>query len=960
MKFKILLFALIVYGTNLFPQIVITVPATPTENDSITVYFDATQPGAEQLLNYTGTVYAHTGVNTNFGIWQHVIGSWGNNTNQPALTRDSTNHYHLTIGYPREFYDITNPSEKIEQLAFVFRNEGGNLQTVPDIFVDIYDPGLTLILNSPELDLGYGDPRRSPAFAGQNDTVNISLSCVAIGTVVTSIDLFYDGIFAAHSDTSELFSQFFASNYSVGFHTVKAIAADTSGVTDTLLFAVMIHPPATNLPLPAGNIHGINYTSSTSVTLALYAPYKDFVYIIGDFNDWMVDSSYYMYKDEVTPDSVIWWFTINNLNPGEEYAFQYLVDGNIRIGDPYSEKVLDEYNDQFISDSTYPNLKPYPHGKTSEIVSIFQTDQQPYQWQVTNFQRPLKSDLVIYELLVRDFLSTHDYKTLKDTLGYLKRLGINAVELMPVMEFEGNLNWGYSVSFHNALDKYYGPKNDLKSFIDEAHSMGIAVILDIVLNHAYGQNPLVRLYFDKSTSLTTPENPWFNVYSPNPVYSWGYDFNHESSATKYYVDMINKYWLTEYHIDGYRFDFTKGFTNTPGNGWNYDPARIAILERMADKLWEIDSSTYVILEHFTDNNEEIELSDYGMMLWGNLNCGYNQATMGYPSGPCGTWDFSGISYKLRGWNNPYLVGYMESHDEERLMYKNLQWGNSWGDYDIKHLSTAIQRVKEAAAFFFTVPGPKMIWQFGELGYDISIDYPCRICNKPILWEYYDDPARLKLYKVFKTLINLKKDYPAFRSSNFTIDAADNSKRINIYDSTMDVVIIGNYNVQPSTYDPNFSQTGTWYDYFSGDSIIVTNTHGSLFLMPGEFHIYTTVRLPKPEDDILNDVRKDDIQVVKDFSLEQNFPNPFNPSTEIRFNVKVNSNVILKIYDVLGREVKTLLNKEMQNGLHSITWNSDNNIGQKVSSGIYLYRIEAVPVSGQAERFIQSRKMVLLK
>ncbi len=960
MKIKYLLFALILTVAKIFPQIVVTVPETPTENDSITIYFDATQPGAEQLLNYTGTLYTHTGVNTNLGNWQHVIGDWGNNTNQPALTRDSANHYHLNIGLPRQFYNITDPSEHIQALAFVFRSADATKQTNPDIFVNLYDPGLNLIINSPEVNFDFGDPLRSPVFSGENDTVNISISCVAIGTVVSSITLYFDGIFAAQTTTNELSSQFMASEYSPGAHTITAVAVDTSDLTDTLSFVVMINPPVTNLPLPSGNVHGINYTGTSSVTLALYAPYKDFVYVIGDFNDWKVDSSYYMYRDEANTDSVTWWLTINNLNPGEEYAFQYLVDGQIRIGDPYTEKVLDSYNDSYISDSTYPGLKPYPYGKTSEMVSVLQTDQQEYQWQSTGFQRPAKTDLVIYELLIRDFVSTHNYQTLKDTIGYLKNLGVNAIELMPVMEFDGNESWGYNPAYHAALDKYYGPKDDLKRFVDAAHANGIAVILDIVLNHAYGQNPLVRLYFDNVNNRPAADNPWFNVISPNPIYFWGYDFNHESSATKYYVDRINKYWLTEYHIDGFRFDFSKGFTNTPGDGWNYDPARIAILERMADRIWQTDSGAYVILEHFTANQEEIELSNYGMMLWGNHNCNYNQATMGYPSGPCGTWDFSGISYKVRDWTNPYLVGYMESHDEERLMYKNLQYGNSSGDYNIKHFSTAIQRIKEAAAFFFTVPGPKMIWQFGELGYDISIDYPCRVCNKPILWNYYDSPARLKLYKVFKTLINLKKDYPAFRSNNFSIDAAGNFKKINIYDSTMDVAVVGNFNVQPSTGDPGFTQTGTWYDYFSGDSIIVTSTQGSILLLPGEFHIYTTIRLPKPEDDILNDIQKSENQVVREFGLEQNFPNPFNPSTVIRFNVEENSHVILKIYDVLGREVKTLVNSEMNNGQYSLTWNCDNNSGEKVSSGIYLYRMEAIPAAGLTGKYIQSKKMLLIK
>ncbi len=962
MNYKFLLFALIFISTEIFSQIVVTVPEHPTQNDSITVYFDATQPGAEELLNYTGTVYAHTGVTTNLGTWQHVIGTWGNNTNQPALTRDSANHYHLTIGYPRTFYNVPNPSEQILALDFVFRSSDATLQTRPDIFIDLFEPGLNLVVNSPEVDFSYGDPQRSPVFCGENDTVNISISSIAIGTVTASISLYVNGTLTAQSDSNEITYQFLASNFTVGSTIITAIAADTSDLRDTLNFAIMINPPVTDLPLPSGNEHGINYTSATSVTLALYAPYKNFVYVIGDFNDWKVDSSYYMYRDEVTPDSVVWWLTINNLSPGEEYAFQYLVDGKIRIGDPYCEKVLDPANDQYISDTTYPNLKPYPYGKTSEIVSILQTDQQPYQWQVTNFQRPARTDLVIYELLVRDFVSTHDYKTLKDTLSYLKRLGVNAIELMPIMEFEGNESWGYNPNFNFAPDKYYGPKNDLKSFIDSCHQDSIAVIFDAPMNDIFNSSPLARLYWDSTNSRPAANNPWLNPIAKHP-FNVGNDYNYESPAMRYYINKFTKFWLSQYNIDGFRFDLAGGYTQCP-NGYNnweqYDATRIAIQERIADAMWSVSPGAYVILEEFVDNNEERVVVDYGMMPWGNMNCNYNQATMGYASGPCGTWDFSWISYKVRTWNYPYLVGYMESHDEERLMFKNLTYGNSHGNYNIKSLPTAIQRVKEASAFFFTVPGPKMIWQFGELGYDISIDDPCRTCNKPILWDYYDEPARLKLYKVFKTLIHLRENYPAFRSTDFIISAANAEKRININHNTMDVDIIGNFDVQSGTIDPNFSHTGTWYDYFSGDSIIVTDVHSNISQEPGEFHIYTTVRLPKPEEGILDDVQKTNPQIVTDYNLDQNFPNPFNPSTEIRFSIKENSNVILKIYDILGREIKTLVNEEMNNGLYNVTWDGENNSGEKVSSGIYLYRIEAVPVSGQTGKYIKSKKMLLLK
>ena len=112
---------------------------------------------------------------------------------------------------------------------------------------------------------------------------------------------------------------------------------------------------------------------------------------------------------------------------------------------------------------------------------------------------------------------------------------------------------------------------------------------------------------------------------------------------------------------------------------------------------------------------------------------------------------------------------MESHDEERLMFKNLTYGNSSGSYSIKNFNVALNRMKLAGAFFFTVPGPKMIWQFGELGYDVSIDFNGRVGEKPVRWNYLGDDRRTNLYKVYAALTKLKTDYEAFSTTNFTLD-----------------------------------------------------------------------------------------------------------------------------------------------------------------------------------------------
>lgn len=821
--------------------------------------------------------------------------------------------------------------------------------------------GITAVLYSPPVNASFGDPQRAPYFINRGDSVYTA------GTYVTSIEpldslyLYFDEILVEQTDQDTISKIFYTDTISRDMHQIMMIAKGTSGIRDTAFNYIMLKPAIHNASSPAGIEDGINYNSNTSVTLSLFAPEKKFVYLIGDFNDWKIDSLYIMNRDSVSNDSVHWWITLTGLTAGEEYAFQYLVDGDIRIADPYTDKVLDPWNDfAIINSGVYPGLKSYPIGKTVEPVSVFQTDRTPFTWIYSDtFSRPEQHKLVIYELLVRDYVSNHDYSTLKDTLDYLQGLGINAIELMPVSEFEGNnFGWGYDPSFYFAVDKYYGPADDLKYFIDECHSRGIAVIMDIVLNHSMGQSPLVRLYWDEVNNRPAANNPWYNVISPNPTYFWGYDFDHQSQATRIFVDRVNKYWLTEYKFDGFRFDFTKGFTNTPGDGWYYDPARINILKRMAYQIWETDSTAYVILEHLTENAEEKELAEYnqGMLLWGNLNYAYNEATMGYHDNNKS--DFSWGYYGNRNWNQPGLVTYMESHDEERLMYKNITYGNSSGNYSTQDTSTALNRIKLAAAFFLTYPGPKMMWQFQELGYDYSIDYNGRIGEKPIRWDYYDQINRLNLYKTFAALTKLRWENEVFTDPQTNVDMwvtdINGRKRIKLTHSSMNVVIIGNFGVENRDINPDFHATGWWYDYFSGDSINVINTTDNIALRPGEFHIYTDYRLDPPEQGILNSIEPENpLSIVDNFELMQNFPNPFNPITNIQYILPIKENVQLDIFNLVGEKIVTLVDKNQLPGRYSIQWDGRNNYGNRVSSGIYYYRLKA-------GEFQQTNKMIFIK
>jgi 1,4-alpha-glucan branching enzyme len=819
---------LVVLSTHLAAQIISTEPDLPTAGQAVTITFDATQ-GTAGLKDYTGDVYAHTGVLTNLSSnsndWRYVKTDWGENTPETKMTRESANQYSLLIGPSiREYYGVA-AGETITHMAFVFRSSDSSKEGKgdggTDIFVEVFQDAYTVSILTPDHHVVI-EPDESLVFeAAANSSSSFSL--FDNGSLVKSIS----GLSLSHTFTYP----------ASGDHWIKVNGISGSDAASDSVF-VHVLDTQTETPLPEGLKDGINYLDDQTVQLVLYAPGKEHVFVVGDFNGWIPAS-----VGRMNRDGDRFWITLNNLEAGTEYAFQYLVDGSIFVADPYSEKVLDPAHDPGIPESTYPGLKAYPSGQATGIVGVLETGQIPFSWDDSGFQAPPAEDLVIYELLLRDFIGTHDWSTLTDTLDYFSRLGINAIELMPVNEFEGNESWGYNPSFYFAADKYYGPAEDLKAFIDACHNRGIAVIIDLVLNHSYGQSPLVQLYFDQGSGKVTADNPWYNVDSPNPVFFWGYDFNHESQATQSFVDRVNRYWLEEFHVDGIRFDFTKGFTNTSGDGSAYDPARISILSRMANEIWSFKEDAYVILEHLAGIQEEYELSLHGMLLWGNQNYHYGEATMGYHDQ--GKSDFSGISYLEKLMTVPALVGYMESHDEERLMYKNKSFGNSSGNYNIQLQATALERMQLAGAFFFLVPGPKMIWQFGELGYDYSIDYDCRVCNKPIRWDYYTG-KRLRLYQVWSALIELKTSEPAFRSGDFSLSVSGETKRIEINHANMDVRIIGNFDVVQQSVDPSFSSTGWWYSYFEGDSLEVTDVNGTLALEPGQFQIYTTKKLSKPE------------------------------------------------------------------------------------------------------------------
>lgn len=836
---------------NLNAQITSINPPFPSADQSLSIIFDA-RLGSGGLMNYSGDVYAHTGVITNKSTsstdWRYVKTNWGENTPETRLSRIDNNQYQFTITPNlREYYQVP-ADEEIQSIAFVFRSGQpiggsyleGKTAEQGDIFVEVFNDQSEFLFRIIQ-------PGRTNMIVDQNDRFFFE----GYTSKTADLRLYDNGELLAEKTNSRSLSDSIIA-LTEGNHNLLFEAIDTAGKVYRDSIRYIVPGPSPIAALPGEPKLGAHPIGNDSVRFILEAPGKNEVWLIGSFTNWLLDTENYQMNR--TPSGKYFWVDVGPLAPDSFYTYQYLVDREIYIADPLSEIVLDPNQDQFIDH--WPNLPDYPEYARG-ITSLLRHGGYDYTFQHT-VEVPDNENLVVYELLIRDFLQDHSYSSLKDTLDYLEKVGVNAIELMPIQEFEGNISWGYNPSFHGAVDKYYGHPDSLKAFIDEAHKRDILVILDIVYNHAFSQSPLCQLYWNEELFRPSPDNPWLNEEPKHP-YNVGYDFNHEYEGTQHYVKATLRRWLEDYHFDGFRFDLSKGLTqrqtNDVGAWGNYDAGRIELLKDYGDFIWQINPKAVLILEHFAENREERELAEYGFLLWNKMTDSYNEATMGFHSSNKS--DFSGTYYGDKGWSVPHLISFMESHDEERLMYKNLQFGNGNADYNIRDLGIALDRIEAASVFFYSIPGPKMLWQFGELGYDFSInrctngtvDPACRLSEKPIRWDFIEQTDRRDLLKVTSDLIHLKTNYDFFKpGKNVAMDVNGAVKRMRI---GTDVVVLGNFDIEDREINVDFLQDGMWYEFFSGDSI---NIQGSAFtdqFEAGEYRLYLKEKIERASDELLS-------------------------------------------------------------------------------------------------------------
>lgn len=767
---------LILAGLPGLAQIITTTPELLQESSkNVVLRFHADSPlgnGGMKNLPASTAVYAHIGVITNksknTSDWKYTLTQWpaadGSNSQTVNTPKNrfnyvSANTYDLTIGDLRTYFGITDPTEKIEKIALVVRGANGSPEgktaSGGDIFVDVLEDGFAMALTTDAASTVINAPT----------TMNFTVNTTASAAITLSVN----GTEIA-SATGVVLKKSYTFSTNGSYEVTAKAVYDGKTYTKTLSVAYPTQSVAGTYPGGVPKMGAVKNADGT-VTFCLAAPNKTSVVLVPSWDSYKVlEKNTMKYQDY--QGARYFWVTVSGLSDNQWYPYYYLVDGKDAVADPYAHLVLDCYSDKWLDSTIWPDMPQYPYELFDGIMlAVYRGDMSNYKF--SNFVIPEHSNLVVYEMLFRDFTGTDGEANGNGTvrqaiqkIPYLKELGVNAVELMPIMEFNGNNSWGYNTNFYMAPDKAYGSPKDYKDFIETCHQNGIAVILDIVFNQSDGLHPWYQMYGGVAN------NPFYNATAPHS-YSVLNDWNQDNALVQQQWTDVLKYWMTEYNVDGYRFDLVKGLgnNNSYGSGTDsYNASRVARMKRLHGVITSVKPNGIHINENLAGDKEEIEMGNDGQIQWANINGNSCQFTMGYAetsSMGANLNCFLSTNQGGRPWGS--TIAYAESHDEERMGYKN----NTYGAPAVKRdRATSLKRLGALAAQLVMTPGPKMIWQFGELGADQTTKTGSENNTDPkiVLWNRLNDADYSALHETYQLLIRMRTANPELFRQSATFSA----------------------------------------------------------------------------------------------------------------------------------------------------------------------------------------------
>ncbi|MGA9453667.1 MAG: alpha-amylase family glycosyl hydrolase [Verrucomicrobiia bacterium] len=557
-------------------------------------------------------------------------------------------------------------------------------------------------------------------------------------------------------------------------------------------------------------------TSGTGVTFRVWAPNATSVYVPGTFNGWSTTATPLV--EEQTNGAVdgIWSADVAGVTNLSQYKYY--------INNPYvSNNWKHDPRSRWVTN-------PGTAAGANDIVY----DPTAFNWNGDNFTNPALNDLFVYEMHIGTFPSSSSpsrFIAATNKLDYLKSLGINAIEVMPVAEFgNANSSEGYDPAQPFAVDNVqYGGPDAFKTFVIACHARGLAVLLDVVHNH-YGTGDLDMWDFDGFAGTNSQGGGGIYFFQTNvnlqitPYGATRPNFN--SQQVDNYVSNNIVMWLSEYHVDGFRWD--DPYTLTHDNAGNYIPnagnllnginnmthanypGKISIAEDVID-TWGFDSSwdtgypSYFtpVLTNTVDANRNMNLVTYAIQ--------------------------NDISYSgfAAGFGR---VVYLESHDVvygpnggERLVTAIAS--NAPTSYRARKLSTL------GATVTLTAPGVPMIYQGQEM-----LESNAFYSYTPLDWTKTNTYSGI--VQLYRDLITARRDLkgytPGLEGDQCSVLWSDNTSKLVAFHrwksgtTNQDAVVIANFaNVNYNNgYNLNFPYAGTWYVHFNTDSTNYSSDFGN--------------------------------------------------------------------------------------------------------------------------------------
>lgn len=819
----------------------------------VKIYFDPAQCDVAALKT-ASEIYAHIGVTLPSApsSWVYVVGDWADKQAKKKFVKQSDGRWMLNIGEIDTYFNLP-AGTKVAKIAIIALNAAGSSQT-GDVYLDVAEEGYAMSLTSNPEDLVISKATNFTFTVGVTEpsTITIKVGDQVIGTASNATTLTKSHNFATQGTFNEV------------------TATATNGKETLTKSLTVAYPSASTAMNYPGGVpkQGAIRQADGSVLFCIAAPSKTSAILVGSWDDFKtLDKNVMKYQDY--NGYRYFWTRVEGLADRQYHSYYYLLDGVTKVADPYAKLILDPYSDKWLPSGIWNEPMPqYPYEKIDGVMlAVYRSDLDDYKWDsaTTNFKVPDHNSMVIYELLFRDFTgdgSDQDGKHFgtiseaREKISYLKELGINCVELMPVMEFNGNNSWGYNPNFYFAPDKAYGTPDNYRLLIDECHSRGLAVILDVVFNQSDGLHPWYQMY-------PISKNPLYNGSAPHS-YSVLNDWKQEHPLVEKQWNDVLAYWLTEYRVDGFRFDLVKGLGDDDSYGNTYDAAtnmwgnpneantncynatRVARMKRLCDNMRKINPNAYCINENLATAKEENEMAADGEINWANINNSSCQFAMGYESDASLNRFYA--PFDQRDWGS--TISYAESHDEERMAYKQSQWGV---DGVKGNLETSMRRLGSVGAQMLMAPGAHMIWQFQEFGADQTTKNSGGNDTSPkkVIWSYLDNPDRNGLMQNYSELCRIRANYPEMFEKDVTTSvelSSWNASSISLTKGDKAIYLYVNPSVTSSARIPSVADmSSTGYALLSSSYNTTPSANaGGVLLDPGAYAVYGTTNLTAVE------------------------------------------------------------------------------------------------------------------